>query len=240
MAMNKHRASRSRIPNFAIEFYHENRWLVFLFAAVLCSPSLGYFLGIRSGRKTFPLFFEIVLLVLLLALLFSSPPMRNYLQQLRTRHRTQFYGLLGAILIAQGISSSRTTFPIMPWTMYAGLNQAPDFVLVYEYFIVTAKGEKLKINPSRLFPSNGRGYRRMSNKLIHTCRAYVKASREGVEHTEAKETLKDLMRALGSQFQKKHPEHEVKSVQIDHYRVPWKEADTLVKEDRARLLEISI
>ena len=124
--------------------------------------------------------------------------------------------------------------------MYAGLEQVPDYVSIYEYFIVTAKGERLKINPSRLFPSNGRGYRRMSNKLIHTCRAYAKASQKGVGLEEAKEPLMDLMRALGSQFQQKYPEHEVKSVQIEHYRVAWKEADSLLEEDRALFLEITI
>lgn len=238
--MNKNRVSRSRIANFSIEFYQANRWLLFVFGAALCSPSLGYFLGIRSGRKTFPLFFEVALLVLLLVLVLSSTPMRNYLQQIRARHRAQLYGMLGVLLVAQGISSSQTTFPIMPLTMYAGLNQAPDFVGVYEYFIVTSKGERLQINPSRLFPSNGRGYRRMSNKLIHTCRAYTKATQNGAGHKEAKKTLEDLLRAVGSQFQLKNPEHEVKSVQIDHYRVPWKDADSLVKEGRALFIAVTI
>ena len=218
-----------------------NRDLFAIAAVALAGtgPVLGLLSGLNSIRRAIPGQIEIVVLLISLILIYRYGLIGAYLEQLPVPLRRLLIGFVSVMLLAQGISSYRATFPILPWTMYEGGEEPPDYVTIYECVGVGREGET-DINPSHLFVSNGMGTRRMSNKLIQVLDAAFGENR-ALSNTQEKVTIaEDLIRAIGVEYNRTTNQQKIDEIRVIRSQVDWRANDAPTKKDDLVVLTVKI
>lgn len=141
--------------------------------------------------------FEFLAILLVLASLTLSSEFRSWLGTLPRKLQLFFASLALFMLVGHFGRSSAQSFPFVFWGMYTETVRDSNL-----YHIVlegkTVGGERVPINPSKLYPSLGFGSLRINNRLHEIGR---KASESTYQATQ---TDIELLKAIATTFHRKN------------------------------------
>jgi len=180
-------------------------WLVSMAAALIWSA--------RRGDVLQPLQLEFLVYLALLPAIAMLPVVRRFVSRLPRPHRWALAVLLTTLLTGQMTGDDRGIFPVVRWHMYSK-PIAPDNASVLHYFGVSASGERIRLNPSTLFPSLGGGTLRLHNRMEQLTKAAQIEHEPGLQQ-RIEQRLNNMLRALATRHnQTAAPHRRVTQVQI--------------------------
>ncbi len=214
------------------------RKLIVCALLALSGPVIGTVAGLRGWSGA--IWYQIEVCFLLLFVLFTvyRGESRAYLDSLAPRYRGVACGALLILLFAQGLGSYSATFPFVPWRMYQG-GKPPKYVTLFETYGVGSDGE-FRLNPARLFMSNGMGTRRMPNRLARVMRDMLKERESGKAERSAEQKAVDLMRAIGEKHNRKHKDQPIREVRVIRSEVDWRKQGEIKKERSELILSVPL
>jgi len=170
-------------------------WMTALAAAALLT------LGRRSAMQLLQPEFLLYLAILLgVAML---PAVRRFVSSLPKQHRWGYGLLLTVLLTGQMAGEDRGLFPLVRWDMYSRPLD-PQRIVIPRYVGVTAKGQRVLLNPSTLFPSVGSGTLRLHNRMELLAKAVINPAR-GPHAAEIEARLQSMLHALATKHNHSAP-----------------------------------
>jgi len=187
---------------------------------------------------------ESIVFAILLAIFVSIKPVHDFLSRIPTAHKWIGIGFIFVMAVAQFTSIGRAAFPFLPWRMYSD-STLNDQATIYQYFGADARGQKVSINPPRLFPTLGHTrlsanlHSRLNALLLDSKRKQrsdilVKGKQEislndkirtfleykpDATYDEQKEQFNDALFAIGTMYNRIHSDHPIRSVFVERHTI---------------------
>ena len=187
-------------------------WLVLAWPLVLGSGAL---LHESPGRLGPRMLAESVCYLLLFGGLLSFRPVRAWVRAIPSPHRLVLAAFVGLLTVGQLANQSRRTFPFPAWMMY-GRMEAPPTLEYYRCRGVDMNGREVVADLAKLFHFVNTA--EINSRLRGLARVATTAP-DAAKREAARTKLADLLRAVGTAYNAKHPEAPLRS--LEFVRFSW-------------------
>jgi len=148
-----------------------------------------------------------------------------------TPHRIILTLFLLLMLAGQVINQPGKTFPFVRWDMY-GRPENSLQVHFFEYVGFDASGEKVLLNPVRLFPTlrHGRLVLGLERRLVNARLLEERSQRDAF--FKEKKGIDAVLIAIASQFNQRHPDHAIERLEVSlNFINRYSKSDPAVTQD---------
>jgi len=188
-------------------------WLRQLIQFWLIAVGLGVIVHYVAWWGRASQFVEAFFYLILLVLFLSLRPVQAFAKSLPKPHQWIFVLFLVLMLVGQVGTRARLTFPFVTWWMYGDAERSSK-LMTYDVEGIMADGERVTIQPNRLFTSLG--FYRVTHVVSKLNALAKKMSRQPDDELQQEEKGKiiELLHALGKIHNEKYPERSVQSMEL--------------------------
>lgn len=180
-----------------------------------------------------PKFLESLLFVMCLLLLLCYAPLQNLLSALPRPQRVALVGITVVLVLAQLRDRPGDSWPFIPWNMYRGQFEAPQYL---EVLAITPDGKEVEVPVCQVYQSQTRTVLwrlQLLSNLMET------------NDSEAKrlhrcEQFRTLLLTTVARFQNLHPDIHVQSVCVNRCTLPRPFPGRKLAISRKKYLEYSL